>query len=152
MLIVCTGWKAIFLFLLLLMCCASTACITVLDAQVGMIKAFTVHCTVYRLHRYTVPPSLSCTPTSIGTAATINLASPSPRLVPLPCPYLRRRQCGHRCSPRPRFYYGPPGSTGPEMEFLDIKFNKRIEFFAPCYYSQSLLLAGFKENLALLWF
>jgi hypothetical protein len=30
-------------------------------------------------------------------------------------------------------------------------FNKKLESFAPCY-SQSLLLADFKENQALLWF
>jgi hypothetical protein len=34
-----------------------------------------------------------------------------------------------------------------EMEFLDMKFDK----FAPCY-SQSILLAEFKENHTLLWF
>ncbi len=39
----------------------------------------------------------------------------------------------------------------PEIEFLDIKYNKRLEFFAPCY-SQSSLLADFKENHTLLWF
>jgi hypothetical protein len=38
-----------------------------------------------------------------------------------------------------------------EMEFLDIKFDKRLEFFAPCY-SQSILLADLKENDTLVWF
>jgi trehalose-6-phosphate synthase len=31
------------------------------------------------------------------------------------------------------------------MEFLNISFNKRVRSFAPCY-SQSLILADFKEN------
>jgi hypothetical protein len=35
----------------------------------------------------------------------------------------------------------------PEMEFLDIKFNKRLEFFAPCF-SQYLLQAVFKGSHA----
>ncbi len=38
-----------------------------------------------------------------------------------------------------------------EMEFSDIKFDKRLEFFAPCY-SQSILMADFKENDTLVWF
>jgi hypothetical protein len=37
------------------------------------------------------------------------------------------------------------------MEFLDIKFNKRLEFFAPCY-SRYLLQTVFKESHTLLWF
>jgi hypothetical protein len=40
-------------------------------------------------------------------------------------------------------------TTRPEMEF--IHFNKRLESFAPRY-SQSLLLADFKENPTLFWF
>jgi hypothetical protein len=35
------------------------------------------------------------------------------------------------------------------MEFLDINLTKKLESFAPCY-SQSLLLADFIENQALL--
>ncbi len=34
---------------------------------------------------------------------------------------------------------------------LEHQLNKRLESFAPCY-SQSLLLADFKENHTLLWF
>jgi len=34
----------------------------------------------------------------------------------------------------------------PEMEFLDINFNKRLESFVSCS-SQSLLLADFKETI-----
>jgi hypothetical protein len=37
-----------------------------------------------------------------------------------------------------------------EIEFLD-QFDKKLESFATCY-SQSLLLADFKENHTLLWF
>jgi hypothetical protein len=36
-------------------------------------------------------------------------------------------------------------------EILGHQFNKRLEFFASCY-SQSLLLADFKENHTFLWF
>ncbi len=38
-----------------------------------------------------------------------------------------------------------------EMKFLDIIFNKRHESFVPSY-SQSYVLADFKENLSLVWF
>jgi hypothetical protein len=34
----------------------------------------------------------------------------------------------------------------PEMEFLDINFDKRLESFDPCW-SQSLLLADFKKTI-----
>jgi hypothetical protein len=34
---------------------------------------------------------------------------------------------------------------------LGHQFNRRLEFFAPCY-SQTLLQADFKENHTLLWF
>ncbi len=39
----------------------------------------------------------------------------------------------------------------PEMEFLDVNLNKRLESSALCY-SQSLPLAAFKENFTLLRF
>jgi hypothetical protein len=39
----------------------------------------------------------------------------------------------------------------PRDGILGPQFNKRLESFAPCY-SQSLLLADFKENHTLLWF
>jgi hypothetical protein len=39
----------------------------------------------------------------------------------------------------------------PGDEILGHQFNKRLESFAPCY-SQSLLLADFKETHTLLWF
>jgi hypothetical protein len=39
-----------------------------------------------------------------------------------------------------------------EMEFLDIKFDKRLESFAPCYSQSILLAADFKENDTLVWF
>ncbi len=107
----------------------------------------TYELSMYRLHRYTVPPSLSCTSTSRAGPTNLTSSPSDPRVVHLPCPYLRRRHhAGHRSSPHPRFCCGPPAwSTGPEMEFLDIKFNKRFKSFAPCY-SQSLLLSDFKEN------
>jgi hypothetical protein len=38
----------------------------------------------------------------------------------------------------------------PEMEFLIYEVDKRLESFAPCF-SESLLLADFTENYALLW-
>jgi hypothetical protein len=45
----------------------------------------------------------------------------------------------------------PLEAVYPEMEFLDISLTKDSRSFAPCY-SQSRLLADFKENRTLLWF
>jgi hypothetical protein len=49
------------------------------------------------------------------------------------------------------FWQNSDPGPEPEKEFLDMNFDKRLEYFAPCY-SQPILLADFTENHTLLWF